>query len=233
MQPDHEDLRVAVYRSLAATGRVPALGVLADSLGRQPDDVRAGLRALADARHVVLRPAAAAATGAGAGADTGIVLAHPFATIPLGFAVMGERTLWWGGCAWDAFALPHLVADEPEVLVSTRCPGCGTPLAWVVGRDSPPPGAEVAHFLVPVARIWDDVVHSCGNQRLYCDEPCVQAWLARTGNVRGSVLDLPTLWRLARHWYDGRLEHGYTRRDPATAAEYFRSVGLTGSFWGL
>jgi hypothetical protein len=162
-----------------------------------------------------------------------VVLAHPFATGPLGFAVMGERTLWWGGCAWDSFAIPHLVVAEPEVLVSTRCPACERPLAWVVGRDAPPDGAEVAHFLVPVPRIWDDVVHTCAHQRLFCSERCVDDWLARTGNERGYVLDLPTLWRLAAHWYDGRLEHGYTRRDPSTAAAYFREVGLSGPFWGL
>ena len=22
---------------------------------------------------------------------------------------MGARVLWWGGCAWDSFALPHLL----------------------------------------------------------------------------------------------------------------------------
>jgi hypothetical protein len=43
-------------------------------------------------------------------------------------------------------------------------------------------------------------------------------------------LDLGTLWRLAAHWYDGRLERGYTRREPA---EYLRGVGLSGPFWGL
>ena len=46
-------------------------------------------------------------------------MAHPFATIPLGFSVMGRATLWWGGCAWDAFALPHLLPDELAVLVAT------------------------------------------------------------------------------------------------------------------
>ena len=163
---------------------------------------------------------------------TGVVLAHPFATAPFGFAVMGERTMWWGGCAWDSFAVPHLVVAEPEVLVSTRCPGCDRPLAWVVGRDAPPPGDEVAHFLVPVPHIWDDVVHTCAHQRLFCDERCVDDWLARTGAEPGYLLDLATLWRLARHWYDGRLEHGYTRRDPSTAAAYFRQVGLSGPFWG-
>jgi hypothetical protein len=228
MEQDVEDLRLAVYRALASTGRVPPVDALADTLGWTSDDVRSGLRALHDARHVVLRPGDRPADG-----GTGVVLAHPFATAPFGFAVMGERTLWWGGCAWDSFALPNLVVAEPQVLVSTRCPGCDQPLAWVVGRDGPPAGDEVAHFLIPVAHIWDDVVHSCAHQRLFCSERCVDDWLGRTGNERGCLLDLATLWRLASHWYDGRLEHGYTRRDPSTAAAYFREVGLSGPFWGL
>jgi hypothetical protein len=220
--PDHdEDVRLAVYRGFAGTGRAPSVAELAAAAGLTADDVHASLRRLADARHVVLD------------ADGAIVMAHPFASVPLGFAVMGERTLWWGGCAWDSFALPHLLPDEHEVLVSTRCPRCGAPHAWVVGRDGPPPGDQVAHFLVPAAEMWDDVVHTCSNQRLFCGHACVEAWLATTGHRRGYVMDLPTLWRLAQHWYDGRLDRGYTRRDPVGAAAYFREVGLTGAFWGL
>ena len=98
--------------------------------------------------------------------------------IALGFSVMGRETLWWGGCAWDSFALPHLLPDEPEVLVWTRCPGCGRALAWVVGRDASPAGEEVAHFLIPVKRMWDDVVQTCANQRLFCGRACVESWLA-------------------------------------------------------
>ena len=117
--------------------------------------------------------------------------------------------------------------------MATTCPGCGRALAWVVGRDAPPAGEQVAHFLIPVKRMWDDVVHTCGNQRLFCGSPCVDHWLADTGHERGYVMDLATLWRLASHWYEGRLEPGYTRREPAAAAAYFRSVGLKGPFWGL
>lgn len=208
---DTEDVRLAVYRSFAETGRPPAPGALDEH----------ALRELHEQRHVVL------------GAAGEIVMAHPFAAVPLGFSVMGRETLWWGGCAWDSFALPHLLPDEPDVLVATRCPGCDAALAWVVGRDAPPAGDEIAHFLTPVARIWDDVVRTCANQRLYCSEQCVAAWLKRTGHERGYVMDLATLWRLARGWYAGRLERGYRRRDPAEAQDYFRSVGLGGPFWGL
>lgn len=167
------------------------------------------------------------------GADGEIVMAHPFSAVALGFSVMGRKTLWWGGCAWDSFALTHLLPDEPSVLVATRCPGCDAALAWVVEPGGPPTGDEVAHFLVPVAHMWDDVVHACGNQRLFCREECVAAWLARTGHERGYVMDLATLWRRARGWYEGRLARGYQRRDPADARDYFRSVGLGGPFWGL
>jgi hypothetical protein len=208
---DTEDVRLAVYRSFAGTGRPPAR----DSVDEQ------ALRELHEQRHVVL------------GADGQIVMAHPFSAVPLGFSVMGRETLWWGGCAWDSFALPHLLPDEPEVLVATRCPGCDAALAWVVGRDEPPAGDEVAHFLIPVVRMWDDVVHTCGNQRLFCGDACVSAWLERTGHERGYVMDLATLWRLARGWYEGRLDRGYRRREPAAARDYLRSVGLTGPFWGL
>jgi Alkylmercury lyase len=183
-------------------------------------DVRARLRRLDAARHLVID-------------DERIVMAHPFSAVPLGFAVMGTATLWWGGCAWDSFAIPHLVDGEPEVLVATRCPGCGAPHALVVGRSGPPPGEQVAHFLVPVAHMWDDVVDTCRHQRIFCTETCVESWLAQTAHDRGYVMDLATLWRLARGWYAGRLHPGYTRREPVAAAAYFREVGLDGPFWGL
>ncbi len=218
---DDDALRLAVYSTLAATGRTPDRDTLASELGVDAAHVDAGMERLAAARHVVLDSAG------------GVVLAHPFATSPLGFAVMGERTLWWGGCAWDSFAIPHLVPDVPDVLVGTRCPGCDAALAWVVDRSAPPVGDEVAHFLVPMAQVWDDVVLTCSNQRLFCSTECVDRWLSASGHQQGYVMDLATLWRLARSWYDGRLQPGYERREPAQAREYFRDVGLDGPFWGL
>jgi len=218
---DLEGLRLAVYRGFASDGRSPSEAALAAETGSSVEEVRDGLRALAETRHVVLD------------AEGRIVLAHPFGGMPLGFSVMGRDTLWWGGCCWDAFAIPHLVSDEPSVLVATTCPGCGRALAWTVSRETPPEAPEVAHFLVPMAQVWDDVVRACGNQRIFCDEGCVGRWLAATGESKGYVMDLPQLWRLASGWYAGRLDRGYVRREPSAAREYFRSVGLSGAFWGL
>ena len=216
-----EDVRLAVYGAFAATGRAPEFTKLSATTGLPYAHIEAALQTLHERRDLVL------------GADGRIVMAHPFAAIPLGFSVMGDNTLWWGGCAWDSFAIPHVVTDEPRVLVATTCPACDTAHAFRVSRDGPPAGDQLAHFLTPVARIWNDVVHSCAHQRIFCTDGCVEDWLQRTGNARGYVMDLATLWRLARGWYAGRLERGYQRREPIEAASYFASVGLSGPFWGL
>lgn len=218
---DVEDVRVAVYHEFAQSGRAPSTDDLARRFGVTPGAIDRALLSLADARHLVLD------------GDGAVLMAHPFSSIPLGFSVMGAGTLWWGGCAWDSFALVHLLTEEPELLVATRCPGCSAPHAWNLTRTAPPTGDQVAHFLIPAARMWDDVVTTCGNQRIFCNGACVEAWLERTQNARGYVMDLPTLWRFAADWYTGRMEHGYTRREPAAAADYLRGVGLSGSFWGL
>jgi predicted nucleotidyltransferase len=81
--------------------------------------------------------------------------------------------------------------------------------------------------------MWDDVVFTCGNQRVFCDDGCLDAWLAREQRERGYATDLATVWRLARGWYAGRLDRGYVRREPSAAHAYLRDVGLSGSFWGL
>jgi Alkylmercury lyase len=217
---DLEDLRLAVYGDFRQTGVAPGIAALADRFGDDEGEVRAALAELAGTRHVVL------------GDDGEIVMAHPFSQVPMGFSVMGSDTLWWGGCCWDSFALPHLLVDEPDVLVATRCPGCDRAGAWVVDRRRPPDGDWLAHFLVPVDHMWDDVVHTCANQRLFCSEACVRGWLERNRLGEGAVMDLATLWRLASRWYEGRLDRGYVRRDPVAAGEYLRSVGLVGPFWG-
>jgi hypothetical protein len=218
---DTEDVRLQVYRSFADRGVAPTIDELASTLGGSQVEMRRALHRLAADRHLVLA------------ADDSILMAHPFASIPLGFSVMGRQTLWWGGCAWDSFAMPHLLTGEDELLVATRCPGCGAAHAWSVGSTEPPAGDQVAHFLVPAAHIWDDVVHTCSHQRIFCSRGCVERWLTRTSQEEGYVMDLATLWRFASRWYEGRLERGYQRRDPTTAADYMRASGLSGSFWGL
>jgi hypothetical protein len=216
-----ERVRRAIYDTFAGQGHAPSRQQIRDLAAVAEAQVNEAVAELAAQHHLALDQSG------------NVVMAHPFTTVNLGFSVMGERTLWWGGCAWDSFAIPNLVKDEPSVLVATTCPACRRPLAWTVRRSGPPEGPEVAHFLVPMDKAWNDVVYTCSNQRLFCSEHCVQAWLTSTGQAPGYIMDLATLWRLASGWYSGRLDSPYQRKDPQSAADYFRSVGLYGPFWGL
>ena len=214
-----EELRLLVYRSFAQSGVAPRPADMAKVVGGW-DRAQAALRSLAADRHLALDSRGS------------IVLAHPFAGRSFGFSVMGEATLWWGGCAWDSFAIPHLVA-EAAVLVATRCGACSTPIAVEVTRAEAPGGEMVAHFATPMANVWDDVVHACSQQLLYCSRDCLARWLSGNASHEGWTLDLSQLWRLASEWYVGRLEPGYVRREPARAAAYFAECGLTGPFWAV
>ena len=190
---DLEDLRLAVYAG-CRRGRVPRIADLATELLATPEQVRSGLLTLGAARHLAL------------GSDGEITMAHPFTAIPLGFSVMGRDTLWWGGCAWDSFALPHLLPDQGPMLVATTCPACDRAHAWAVDHREPPAGGQVAHFLIPAARMWDDVVYTCSNQRIFCSEDCLAIWLneSRTpARRRAGLADV-----VAAH---GRLVRGPSR----------------------
>jgi hypothetical protein len=210
-----------VYRRLAEDAVAVTPGDVAAAFGGTPEAARDALRALHDAHLVVLDP----------GGEQ-IVMAHPWAAVPLGFVVASGTQKWWGGCAWDSFAIPMLAGRA--CLVATHCPGCGEPIALDVDPDRPPGrGARplVAHLPVPVTRMWDDVVATCRSQLLFCGENHLADWLAATGTARGAVLDSGQLWRLATGWYAGRLTAGYRRRTPAEAAEFFAGINLTGDFW--
>jgi hypothetical protein len=211
-------LRLYVYRAFADHARVATPADIAGEFDVTVGQALTALRDLDDAHHVVLDPE-----------RQRIVMAHPWASEFMGFVVASGSQKWWGGCAWDSFAIPALMGTN--CLVATHCPGCGAALALDVAPDVAPEGELVAHFLVPVSRIWDDVVFTCSHQLLFCSESHVDDWLARTGNNKGAVLELGTLWRLATGWYSGRLNLDYRRRTPAEAAQFFAGIGLTGEFW--
>ena len=184
---DHDEaVRTAVYNGYVEAGAPPSVEQMATQLVLSEDAVRESLRVLHETRHVVL------------GADGEIVMAHPFASIHLGFSVMGRETLWWGGCAWDAFAIPQLVPDDPEVLVATQCPGCGKPHAWVVNREAPPKPDRANPIVAALAAFGRGGV-SFGRNFLVFSE-----MLGAVGLALGRVITRPRDYRLTStvHQFD-------------------------------
>ena len=219
METAQKEVRFRIYDSFAKNGVAPTLEELAEHTSLGISEIQVILKDLASSRHIVIDD------------HYRILMAHPFSSIPLGFSVMGSSTLWWGGCAWDSFALPNLLSTQ--VVVATTCPNCSQAHSWRVDPNMAPSGQQIAHFLIPTNKMWDDVVYTCGNQRIFCNESCLKLWLDATRNDYGYSMDLQTLWKLSQSWYEGRLNYDYERREPTSATEYFKNVGLGGEFWGI
>ena len=196
-----ERVRRAIYDTFAGQGYAPSRQQIRDLAAVAEAQVNEAVAELAAQRHLALDQSG------------NVVMAHPFTTVNLGFSVMGETTLWWGGCAWDSFAIPNLVKDEPSVLVATTCPACRRPLAWTVRRSGPPEGPEVAHFLVPMDKAWNDVVYTCSSQRSSAPSTACRPGSPAPARHRATLSISATLWRLASDWYSGRLDSP-TAEDP-------------------
>src|SRR5439155_14111750 len=116
MALDLTDVRLYVCRRFADDAAAASPEEIAAAFGSTGNEALAALRALDDAHLVVLDRA-----------KTRIVMAHPWSADPIGFTVSSPAQKWWGGCAWDSFAIPALTGQD--CLVATHCPACGRPLA--------------------------------------------------------------------------------------------------------
>ena len=88
-----ERVRRAIYDTFASQGHPPSRQQVRDLAAVDEAQVNEAVAELAAQRHLALDQSG------------NVVMAHPFTTVNLGFSVMGERNLWWGGCAWDSFAI--------------------------------------------------------------------------------------------------------------------------------
>jgi hypothetical protein len=149
MPPDNPEfdrvVRTDVYRHFVEDGVAPTTTGLARSLGVDEFEVREALERLESARALTLTPI-----------TRQIWMAHPFSAVPTQYPVKTACHQYWANCAWDALALPSLLGMDARI--RTDCPGCGQPLTVnVKGGSVTEPTDAVVHFVVPLARFWDDV----------------------------------------------------------------------------
>ena len=133
-------------------GRRPTVASIASTLGRDGSDVAAAFDRLAAGRALVL-----------AQGTRDILMAAPFAGVQTDFRVRcGERS-HYANCIWDALGIPAMLAAAgrpSNATIETRCADCSAPLRIDVadGRVRAEPAEVVAHFAVPAAQWWADIV---------------------------------------------------------------------------
>lgn len=138
-------VRYHVYDYVMREGLPPTIAEASSALARSPDEVKLSFRRLADAHILVLQKASGE-----------ILMANPFSAVPTPYLVkVGDRS-YYGNCIWDAMGIPAMLRQDATILASCGC--CGTAMNLKVTNGSLEEAHGLAHFAVPAARWWDDIV---------------------------------------------------------------------------
>ena len=140
-------VRSAIYGWIVEGIDAPRAEELAEILGEPPDEIREAYRRLFRKRVLFLEP----------DGET-IRMAPPFSAIPTQHRVqIGERT-YFANCSWDALGIPAAMHAPAQVF--SRCEQTLEPIHLRVSLEGPAPENVVAHFAVPAAKWWADLVYT-------------------------------------------------------------------------
>lgn len=140
-----QELRHHVYAATAEEGRPPRSTAIAEALGITPADALAGLQRLRERRLLYLA------------IDSGeIVMAPPFSAVPTPFVVRTARQSYFANCVWDSYGIAAALHEDATIDASCAC--CGEAMTLAVEGARPVATPGVAHFAVPAAHWWDDLV---------------------------------------------------------------------------
>lgn len=138
-------VRGHVYDFVTQEGLPPTISETSAALSRPPDEVRSSFQRLADGHILVLQK------GSGE-----ILMANPFSAVPTPFLVKSGGRSYYGNCIWDAMGIPAMLKQDANIEASCGC--CSTAINLNVTNGSLGHARGIAHFAIPAAHWWDDIV---------------------------------------------------------------------------
>jgi hypothetical protein len=141
-------VKLAIYSMISETGRVPNSSEIARKIDLDEAEVLAAFARLHVKRLLVPE----------LGDSSRIRMAPPFSGIPTAFPVDATGKRYYANCIWDAYGIA--AALHTDAIISARDGYSGEALALEVKGERPIPRPYVAHFAVPAARWWDDIIHT-------------------------------------------------------------------------
>lgn len=140
-----QNVRFFVYDHTMQAGLPPTTIETASALSYSRAEVRASFQRLAAAHILVLQK------------ETGeILMANPFSAVPTPFRVLVGQRAYYGNCIWDAMGIPAMLKQDAVIQASCSC--CSTAMSLKITGDSLEPATGLAHFAVPAAHWWDNIV---------------------------------------------------------------------------
>ena len=140
------ELKMAIYSHVTDTTEVPSVFDMAASLGVTEREVFEGYQRLAAKRVLVLDSD-----------GESIRMAPPFSGIATQHRVRVGDKNYYANCCWDALGIPAALHRDAEIF--SRCEQSKQPIHIIV-EGRPFPVQCVAHFAVPAAEWWDDIVYT-------------------------------------------------------------------------
>jgi DNA-binding transcriptional MocR family regulator len=141
-------VKLALYHTIAEKGSVPNSADLAQTMGVAESDVREAFSRLHAKRLLVPEP----------GDPSRIRMAPPFSGMSTAFPVDTRGKRYYANCVWDAFGVAAALNADAIIPASDGYSGEG--LTLEVRKGQPIAQPYVAHFAVPAAHWWDDIVYT-------------------------------------------------------------------------
>ena len=139
-------IKLAIYAVTAETGRVPNSSELSRKTEMDESEILEGFKRLHAKRVLLPEP----------GDPTRIRMAPPFSRIPTKFPVEANGKRYYANCVWDAYGIAAALHCDA---ISRASDGhTGEALTLEVKNSAPVLKPYVAHFAVPAAHWWDDLV---------------------------------------------------------------------------
>jgi len=139
-------VKLAIYALTAETGSIPNSSEVSRKVGIDESEVLAAFGRLHTKRLLLPEP----------GDPTRIRMAPPFSRIPTKFPVEGNGKKYYANCVWDAYGIAAALHCDA---VSRASDGhTGEPLTLEVKNGRPVLKPYLAHFAVPAAHWWDNLI---------------------------------------------------------------------------
>jgi len=147
--PDRDldtEVKLGLYEITAATGQVPNSAQVSRKIGLDESEVIAAFAHLHGKRLLLPEP----------GDPTRIRMAPPFSGIPTKFPVEANGKRYYANCVWDAYGIA--AALHCDAMSHASDGQTGEPLVLEIKNGRPVPQTCVAHFAVPAAHWWDNLI---------------------------------------------------------------------------
>ena len=147
--PSHDfdtRVKVAVYDITAETAAIPTAAAVAKKMECSEINVLSAFGRLHAKRLLVPEP----------GDPRRIRMAPPFSGIPTAFPVDARGRRYYANCVWDAYGVA--AALHSDAVIPAQDAYSHEPLTLEVRNGQPILKDYVAHFAVPAAKWWEDIV---------------------------------------------------------------------------